>query len=166
MAIRIQHGDVVYVADTPEEAAKLGALLKRRDAKVHRDTEEAQGPHGGTVGEMAAVSNETEFAWTPELFQHLQERLGEPQKAVLALIVAGHPSVSDRFIREMLNISGNQALAGTLSGISKQAAALGIPARAVFTFENRRKAGKRQSVYAVSDGFQKIAAEMGWPRAA
>lgn len=165
MAIRIQHGDLTYLADTPEEAAKLGALLKLTDARGHRSVEELDGQHAGIIAEMAAAAATDQFEWTPELFGQYMDRLGEPQKAVLALIVEGR-SVSDRFLREMLNISGNQSLAGTLSGISKQAAALSIPPRAVFTFENRRKAGKRQSVYYIADGFRKITGEMEWPKVA
>jgi hypothetical protein len=72
--------------------------------------------------------------------------------------------VTDEELRRALNVSGNQALAGVLSGISKQAAALNIPARAIFGFENLRNAGKRRSTYTVADKFLQIATDMNWPQ--
>jgi len=62
-----------------------------------------------------------------------------------------------------LNVPGNQALAGVLSGISKRAVALFIPPRAIFDFENFRVGGKRRSDYLVVDEFRHIAAELNWP---
>jgi hypothetical protein len=158
MVIRIQHGDVTYVADTPEEAVRIGALLNRRVAGEPPTEEPPTGPNSG---EMWAMADESVCAWTPELFHQLIERLGEPQRAILGILVERR-HVSDQYLREQLNIPGNQALAGALSGISKQAAALGISARSVFTFVNLRKAGKRQSTYSIGDSFRQIATEMGW----
>jgi len=142
MAIKIQHGSVVYVVDTPEEAARLGALL---DGAGVIDTVQA-----------AADDSEVEFTWTPEIFRAFIDHLGEPQrKALVQLTKRG--KATDAYLRETLGVSDNQALGGFLSGISKQALALGIPARAVFKCENYRNAGKRRSLYFIDNQFQQIA---------
>jgi hypothetical protein len=90
------------------------------------------------------------------------EHLGESQLAALALLANRH-RVTDEELRDALNVPGNQALAGVLSGISKQAAALNIPAREVFSFENFRNAGTRRSTYTVAEKFLDIAEQMNWP---
>jgi hypothetical protein len=153
MAIRIKFGNVVYLVDTPEEAVRIGSLLDGQGPK-----RPAKGRTGVIGGMMASADDAKE--WTPELFHQFIERLGDTQRAILSILVE-HGQVSDQHLRERLNIPGNQALAGALSGISKQAVALGISARSVFTFENLRRAGKRQSLYAPAQQFRQIAVEVG-----
>jgi len=145
MPIKIQHRGVIYTVETPEEAARLGALLKEP----------------GVIDSIQATAEESEFAWTPEVFHEFMEHLGVPQRAALSALVERR-RVSDSSLREVLGVSDNQALGGVLSGISKQAMALGIPARAVFRCENYRNAGKRRGVYLIDGQFHQIAtAEKG-----
>jgi len=169
MAIRFKHGGELFTADTPEEAVKLRALLKQQD--VEKAFELAQKHawnemklHGEGLGAWRALLEEEVMRnpWTPEVFLRFIERLGAKQRTALSMLVTRH-SVTDEELREALNVSANQALAGVLSGISKQAAALNIPARAIFIFENLRTDGKRRSTYSVSDKFLQIAADMNWP---
>jgi hypothetical protein len=163
MAIKFKHRGDSYTADTPEEAAKLVALLKQQDAEDakrrawNRATIEQGGP-----GAVAAFIEEEYGTWTPDVFLRFMARLGPSQKAALVLLVSRR-SVTDEELREALKARGNQALAGILSGISKQAAALNIPARSIFGFENLRTAGKRRSTYTVADSFLQISREMNWP---
>jgi hypothetical protein len=151
MAIKFKYGGVPFTVDTPEEAAKIMGLLKQQDAEGakrrawNRATIEQGGP-----GAVAAFIEEEYGTWTPDVFLRFVERLGTSQKAALALLVT-HRSVTDEELREVLKARGNQALAGILSGISKQAAALNIPARSVFSFENLRTAGKRRSTYTAAE---------------
>jgi hypothetical protein len=169
MTIRFKHGGEVFTTDTPEEAVKLRALLKRQD--VERTVEIARKRvlnelkfHGEGIGALDALTevDVLQNPWTPEVFLRLIERLGVPQKAALSLLVTRH-HVTDEELREALKVPGNQALAGVLSGISKQAAALNIPARAIFSLENLRNAGKRRSTYTIADKFLQIASDMNWP---
>jgi hypothetical protein len=165
MAIRFKHGGVLYTADTPEEAAKFTALLKRQDAEEAEKHawNRAQISQGGPGSVAAYITEEIlHNPWKPDVFLRFVRRLGAQQKKALSLLVE-HRQISDEELRTALNVPGNQALAGILSGISKQAAALNIPARAIFGFENLRTAGKRRSTYSISDKFLQIATDMSWP---
>jgi hypothetical protein len=164
MAIRFKHRGELFTADTPEEAVRLRGLLKKQDeqdAKTHfvknimDNTKERY---------REAEIRAAEMQWTPEVFLRFVERLGKPQQTALSLLVTRRHLTDDE-LRKALNVLDNQTLAGVLSGISKQAASLGIPFRAVYTFENFRNAGKRRSTYAVSNNFLEIATEMHWPLA-
>jgi hypothetical protein len=135
MAIRFKHGGETFTADSPEEAVKLRALLKQQEA----------------------------VDLNPERFLRFIERLGTTQRKAVSLLVT-RQRVTDEELRDALSVSGNQALAGVLIGVSRHATALGIPARAIFSFENFRQAGKRRSTYSVSDKFLQIATGMNWPK--
>jgi hypothetical protein len=161
MAIKFKHRGEPFTADTPEEAAQMLALLKKQDADAAQNRVWAR--YGGKMEQIKAfIAEEAETPWNPEMFLSFIDRLGDPQQAALALLVTCR-RVSDEELREALNVSGNQALAGVLSGISKQAAALNIPARSIFSFENLRNAGKRRNTYTVADKFWEIASSMNWP---
>ena len=66
-------------------------------------------------------------------------------------------------LREAVGVSANQQLAGVLSGVSKQAAALDLSARAVFTIENESKSGETTKTYVVSKHFLATANTCNWP---
>jgi len=166
MAIKFKYGGVLFTADTPEEAAKTLAILKERDAESARKMGWRRfmtkyGSHADQM--MASMDEELETPWTREVFLNFIDRLGSPQQAALAALVTRR-RMTDEELRKELKVPGNQALAGVLSGISKQAAALGINARAIFGFENLRNAGKRRSTYHVADKFLQIARDMNWPQ--
>jgi hypothetical protein len=165
MTVKFRHGRVLLTADTPEEAARMMALLKKQDEEAARERAPSRvlAGYGGPVTQLRQfIVDEAETPWTPDIFLDFIGRLGPAQKRALALLVTRR-RVTDEELRKALKVSGNQALAGVLSGISKQAAALKIPARAIFSFENLRNAGKRRSAYAVADKFLQIATDMNWP---
>jgi hypothetical protein len=166
MSIRFKYGGVHFTADTPEEAAKTMALLKERDEETARQRRQARIQEmlkEGRTDELQEILKEGPGApWTPELFFSFIDRLGKTQREALALLVSFR-HVTDEEFRASIKVSGNQALAGVLSGISKQAAALGIHARDVFSFENLRNAGKRRSNYKIAPKFFEIAEKANWP---
>jgi hypothetical protein len=163
MAIKFKYGGASFTADTPQEAAEMMALLKRQEAETAIDQMRSRfSSYRKGYEQKLSAYDDRAFEWTPDFFQAFVGRLGDPQKLALALLVTRR-SVSDLDMRNALKVPGNQALAGVLSGISKQATALNIPARAIFDFENSRVGGKRRSDYLVVDEFLRIAAEMNWP---
>ena len=163
MAIKFEYGGVPFIFDTPQEADEMLALLKKREADAA--IEQMRSRFFGYMGEFQQKLNPlVSFPWTRDTFISFLSRLGEPQKAALALLIS-HERVTDEELRHALNVPGNQALAGVLSGISKQAAAINIPARAIFAFENSRVGGKRRSEYLVAPEFRQIASELNWPPA-
>jgi hypothetical protein len=166
MPIRFKYGGVSFTADTPEEAARTMALLSEQDAKAARQKQQARIQaalkDGRTEEAHEQLREGPGTPWTAQLFLAFLDRIGKTQRDVLALLVYFRHA-TDAELRACIKVPNNQALAGVLSGISKQAAALGIHARDIFSFENLRNAGKRRSNYKVANKFAEIAAKMNWP---
>jgi hypothetical protein len=165
MTIRFRYGGITYTADTPQEAAETTALLKKGEARTAHEQRASRmhlAAKEGRMEDLHDILTESPLTWTPSLFTRFIERLGKAQQYVLALLVVARHA-TDEELRACVNVPGNQALAGILSGISKQAAALDIPARDIFSFENHRKDGKRWSNYRVASKFADIASQVHWP---
>jgi len=175
MAITFKYGGATFTADTAQEAAETLALLKKHQADQAKSKREAQAQAwldekisrsrafmNNAQNEFNAYLEGDKYTWTQDRFNRFLSRLGEGQKLALALLTT-KSSVTDAELRDALSVSDNQALAGVLSGISKQAISLYIPPRAIFKFENFRSGGKRRSDYLVVDEFRQIAKEVGWP---
>lgn len=165
MAIQFKHRGELFIADTPEEAAQMRLLLHKQDADAAQNRARARllAQHEGPMEQLRAwTEDEAATSWTPERFLAFIERIGQPQQAALAQLVTRH-QVTDDELRKAVKVSGNQALAGVLSGISKQAAALDILPRKIFKYENFRTGGKRRNTYTVADEFLQIAHDMSWP---
>jgi hypothetical protein len=167
MAITFEHGGDTYKADTPEEAATLIAFLDKRASAIARRRQldsafsKAFLSHPRVNLDVAEHNN----PWTPVTFSRFIERLGIPQQTALGALIMRR-IVEDEQLRNVVGAKNNQALAGILSGISKQSLAVGVSPRAIFTFSNLRSGGKRKSTYEVADEFRQIAREMDWPPAA
>jgi hypothetical protein len=165
MAIKLKYRGVQYTADTPDEAAKLMSLLREQDAALVKERAikkafKVAGIRTGNVFEELAemVKN----PWTPGIFMDYIERLGPRQRTALAFLV-DRRQVTDAELRAELDVSNNQKLAGILSGISKQAAAINIPARTIFRFQNLRTSEGRRNTYSIAENFLETALEMSWP---
>jgi hypothetical protein len=176
MAITFEYKGVTYTADTPKEADEMLSLVKKREVQLKQEVKKKKAEawmewmlsraprYRQEADQLISSYDESKFQWTPDYFRALINRLGTPQKTALAVLVTQR-SLTDEQLRKVLNVNNNQALAGILSGISKQATALFIPPRAIFDFENFRVGGKRRSDYLVVDEFRQIAATMQWPPA-
>ncbi len=171
--MKFEYGGHTYEADTPEEGIRFLALLEKRDEERDKDQADKrvwkQAAAAWSPGSYDAMTDNLHemfgtAPWTPALFHSFVERLGGPQIEVLTRLLVG-TRLQDEELRAALGIDSNQALAGILSGISKQAAAVSVSARDVFTLENLRSRGKRRSTYAVADKFKRMASEMNWPSA-
>lgn len=138
MTISFKYAGVTFEVSTHQEAIDTLNALRQNDARI------------------------AEAIWTPDLFQTFIGRLGESQLTALSTLTRLRRA-TDAALRKALGVPTNQALAGVLSGISQQATALNIPARAVFTLENIRNAGKRRSTYEITPAFLQAATLAGWP---
>jgi hypothetical protein len=165
--IRVKYRGAIYEFETPKEAAETMALLesKEQERRIDHEMNRVMSSLGFTdpLEKLRATINPNveEPIWKPRIFDLFIERLGPAQRAALTLLVLRQCVTDQEFCTE-LGIPGNQALAGTLSGITKQAAILNIPAREVFRIENHRKARKRYNTYFVADSFLKAAKAMNW----
>jgi hypothetical protein len=148
-------------------AAETIEVLKYMDAEdrkklVHEEKSPLAKMHEEMIFAATPMSIAVESPWTRELFWKFIESLGGSQQKVLGLLVENHKVIAEE-LRKVLKLDGNQALAGVLSGISKQAGILNISARSVYTVENERKAGTLSKTYVAANEFMRIASEMNWP---
>jgi hypothetical protein len=156
--IKFRYGRIEVECATEEEATHVFQQMLAEDEKRRLQNR--------SVLEVAIASvvgsDKSGRPWTTDLFWKFIDSLGKTQKRVLSLLVTKR-SLSDVQLRKLLNLQDNKELAGVLSGISKQAGANDIPARAVYKIENESKSGEIVKTYAVSLDFLRIANEMNWP---
>ena len=164
VTVRFKFAGVSGSADTPEEAAKLLELLQAQQDEQDRHHALKRAERNMHTGHLTEESLLEAYGnpWDGGVFLRYIERLGSPQKRVLEMLLSSE-RVTDEELRVALKLKGNQALAGILSGLSKQAGALNISAREVFEVENFRSEGKRRSTYKASPNFRQRASEMVWP---
>lgn len=146
--------------ETAQEAADVIARLQAEDAKKIRV--QTASPLVNRLANLAEIFGPVETHWKRDLFWKFVEALGEPQKEILTLLVKKR-KVTDQEIRRTLKLDSNKQLAGFLSGISKQAGAHNIPARAVFTIENESQSGEITKSYVIATDFLTMAIDQNWP---
>jgi len=170
MAIRIPYKGKFIECETPEEAEKMLAIINKQE--IEERLEQAAPRTLPLPGNrewgmewsdfVVSVPGSTPHSWTAKLFQAFIDRLGLDQQKILNVLVSQSCVTADD-LRTAMGVQNNQALAGVISGISKQAAALDIPARAVFGIQNHRRSGELTKLYYAAPQFRKIAADMNWP---
>jgi hypothetical protein len=154
--IKLKYRGAIFELDTPKEAAEMMVLLEDNERRAAREMNRTTVPL-----DALDHTNNTQYVWTPDMFNLFISRLGAPQRGVLVLLVLKN-RVTDKELCKELGIPGNQALAGTLSGITKQAAILDIPAREVFKIENTRKGRQRSNTYSIAESFLTASQAQKW----
>lgn len=161
MSIKFEYEGKTFEVDSPEQVVALLDLLDKRSRSNARRLEYSE-----RVLEMAQATTETNGPsriWTPTLFRRFIARLGPRQISILEWLVQG-TRAKDSELRALVGAADNLALAGILSGISKHAIAVDMPARSVFNAHNLRSKGSRiGSMYEVAKDFARIAGEVRWP---
>lgn len=158
--IKIRHKGAEIECETVEEAAELlKRLLAEEQKTIIRKTTETGLAHLFDLdGGKPEIS-----CWTRETFWKFIESLGEPQTSILEALAERKGKVSDEELREICEVQSNQQLAGILSGISKQASAVNVPARSVYSIETELKASGYCKFYSIAPDFLNMAKEMNWP---
>lgn len=150
MPFRVPVGNKFIDCDTLEEAVGLAKALGLLQDQ-------------GQVGEFVPGNRVLRHGpWTEAILDTFLHRLGPDQKAILRILVTQTRVTADE-LRAALKVDNNQALAGIISGISKQASAMGIWARDVFGIENSRRGGVLNKSFFINEDFQKIAKSANWP---
>jgi hypothetical protein len=146
MSFTVYYGNVSIECQTLEAAEQLARNL-----------------HATDTGEFLPGNKIPAFGpWTAIKLDQFLERLGPDQKTILRILVE-QTRANAEDLRTAVNVDSNKSLAGVLSGISKQAAAMGIDAREVFGIENRRRSGVLSKSFLVADNFQRVARSADWP---
>lgn len=145
MAIHFVHKGKTYIADTPQEAAELRRLLEHQDAD--------QGVHG----------MQSRF-WTPDQALSLLDSLGEMQQKLLAILARGG-SVPSGTIVLALKLDSEIALAGVISGLSKQCRKANLNPHDIYSVSVEWDGKQKERFFRMLDDFRYAIEELGWPEA-
>jgi hypothetical protein len=143
LAIEFEHRGKKYRADTAREAAELQALLDSQDE--HRGRTRLK-------------------AWSADVTLEFLNSLGEMQKGFLSVLSQGSNVPSETMV-EALRLDSEIALAGVISGLSKQARKLNINPHDLYVVESHWSGKQRERSFRILDDFRESLSELGWPDA-
>lgn len=149
MAIEFKYKGTVWKADTAEEAVALRNELERADKAF--------------VPEHEAIDQLNAF-WTPDRFMDVINGIGELQQRLLAIIWR-RPRITSREIVRELRLESEVALAGVISGLSKQLKQLGVELKQVFAIEVKWTGKNKTRRFILDDFFLQVGIEQDWPDA-
>lgn len=147
MAIRFQFNDETWEADTIEEALALRAKLEYA-VRFPPDP-------------LKQMDKADRF-WTPDRFMTVIGEVGSYQLQFLKAIAHQKGITSDR-LRKHLGLDSEVALAGVISGLSKQLKQIGVELRQVIWIDVKWSGKKKTRSFALDDFFGGTGAELGWP---
>jgi hypothetical protein len=143
VAIEFEHRGKTYRADTPKEAADLRVLLEKQDAS-----------HG----------RERLGMWAADVTLEFLDGLGDKQSAFLSALAQGGNIDSETMV-EALGLDSEVALAGVISGLSKQARKMNINPHDLYVVEVEWNGKKKARSFRILDDFRESLTELGWPGA-
>ncbi len=101
--------------------------------------------------------------WNAADFTEFVEHLESRPRRLLAFLVAAQEAQNDETLRTFLELDGNKALAGVLSGVSKVALKLDIKPEQVYRQSTMYNQGKPVRKYWATPAFMKAANDADWP---
>jgi len=149
MAIRFEFNGETWEADTPEEAIALRAKLEY-STRFPRD------PH-------KEIDEESRF-WTPDRFMSVIDNIGKLQHRLL-MLVCGDYGISAAGLAKKLGLDSEMALAGVISGLSKQLKQLDIEPKRVFIIDVKWNGKTKTRTFMLNDFFTGAGMEHNWPEA-
>ena len=155
LAIEFVHRGKKWKADTPEEAIRLRHALEIDDQSERLASDPTKSPDDWLV--------ELDSPWTPEVFWSFLDGIGDQQKdAVLAM--AEHDGISSAELTKRLKLSSEMALAGVISGLSKQLTNLDLTPPVLYTVNTKWNGKKKERFFFLKKSFRQTAEEVGWPK--
>lgn len=149
LAIRFKFGEEEWEADTIEEAIALRAKLEY-SVRFPPDP-------------LRAMDKQARF-WTPDRVMDVINGVGKYQHRFL-MFVWEQKRISSTDLIGKLGLKSEVALAGVISGLSKQLRALNIEPNQVFVIEVKWDGKKKNRTFILDDFFAGAAAEQNWPEA-
>ncbi len=149
MAIEFKHRGTIWRADTPEEAIALRNKLEKEDKVYVHEHEE--------MDRLSAF-------WTPDRFMDVINGVGDLQRRFM-VVVYGNPMITSQDIVTKLGLDSEVALAGVISGLSKQLKQLDIPLKELLAIEVKWTGKTKTRRFLLDDFFRAAAAEQNWPEA-
>lgn len=148
MAIEFKHNGRLWRADTVEEAVALRLKLESMDQAAFEAGEE-----------LPYVYREQ--VWTPDTITDLLKNAGALQLRFLKAISEKRLASED--LVAQLGLQSEIALAGVLSGLSKQLKKLGIKPSDLYTVDVSWTGKNKTRTFVLVNEFRWAAGELGWP---
>lgn len=159
MAIEFEHRGRKWKADTPEEAIRLRRELEQIDAE-----EEQYGELdlGGEHDEQIRI----ETVWTPDIFWAFINSIGRQQTETVKALLENPQGITSSKLAERLKLPNEMALAGVLSGLSKQLKKLDLKPAHLYSVNTRWiSENTKEREFVTQRAFDLAAEEVGWPQA-
>lgn len=157
LAIEFVHRGKKWKADTPEEAIRLRHALEIDEQKqrLANNPDEQLVPVGDFLRDL-------DTRWTPEVFWSFLDGIGEQQTdAVLAM--AEHDGISSAELTKHLKLGNEMALAGVISGLSKQLKTMDLSPSDLYIVNTKWNGKKKERFFFLQKYFRQTAEEVGWP---
>jgi hypothetical protein len=147
LAIQFFHRGKRWKADTPEEAIRLRQQLEVEDIlKV--------GPSDSGIDGLGGL-------WIPEVFATFLQTIGEKQKAAVSLM-AEHAGIGSAKLAKRLKLDSQTALAGVISGLSKQLKTLDLELDNLYMVKTKWNGKKKEELFFLRESFRQAAEKAGW----
>jgi len=153
MAIEFKHRSKTYRADTPEEAARLVKLLREADRAEGIYSDDEYSEDGDPTYKKV---------WDLDTFMELMRNLGDLQKDFLESLFAKYQVPSSVVLKE-LGIDSEVALAGVLSGLSKQLKTMNLASGDLYNVTVKWTGKQKKRLFTLNPDFSTAAIEAGWP---
>jgi hypothetical protein len=152
MAIEFKHRGKTWRADTVEEAVSLRKKLEDQDREIGIYEDDQFDVHGNPVYVNA---------WDVDRFMELMENIGDLQKLFLEELWAKYEVPSSAVVKN-LHLSSEVALAGVLSGLSKQLKKMNLKTQDLFSIRVEWKLKNKRRLFTLHPDFTQSAMEAGW----
>ena len=149
MAIEFKHKGTLWRADTVQEAVALRNELEKEDKAF--------------VPEHEQMERSLNF-WSPDRFMDVIEGVGELQGRLL-VAVRSQPGIPSRELLGKLHLDSEVALAGVISGLSKQLKQIGVELKDVLAIQVKWSGKTKTRRFVLDDFFLYAGIEQNWPDA-
>jgi hypothetical protein len=149
VAIEFKYNGIVWRADTIKEAIALREELYRSTHFPVDPTEDME---------------EQDRFWTPDRFMDVITNVGKLQHRLLAAIYE-KSGISSGELVEKLGLASEVALAGVISGLSKQLKQMGIEPKQTFQITVKWTGKKKTRYFILDDFFMAAGIDQNWPDA-
>jgi len=158
MAIEFEHRGRKWKADTPEEAIRLRRQLEKIDVEEEQFGELNL---GAEYDEQLRI----ETVWTPDIFWAFIENIGRQQRETVKALLENPRGITSSKLAQRLKLPNEMALAGVLSGLSKQLKKLDLKPAHLYSVNTRWMSDKKEREFVTHRAFDLAAEEIGWPEA-
>jgi hypothetical protein len=113
------------------------------------------------IGAGSAHSQSADGSLEVSRYRELVDSLNSSQKKFLSLLVDNPHGKTDHSLRQELDLEGNKALGGMLSGISKLARKVGVSIDTMWSSDRKKVGDEIMREFRVRPELKKISGEIG-----